>query len=94
MMPGGKCMPLMKRTVRDESGASLLLKNDAVRASATASSLVLTVVLKSPCDVAGEPGFTYTPKMFPPRSVMAMVTAAAVDFAAFCAMACTSAIVS
>ena len=51
-------MPLMNLTVRDESGASLLLKNDAVRANATASSLVLTVVLKSPKDVAGVPGFT------------------------------------
>ena len=36
--PGGKCTPLMKRTVRDESGAMLWLKNAAVRATPTARS--------------------------------------------------------
>ena len=84
----------MNRTVRDDNGASLLLKKDAVRAKATASSLVLTVVPKSPAEVAGVPGFTYTPRIFPPRSVTAIATAAETDFAAFCAMAVTSAAVS
>src|ERR1051325_4638111 len=37
-MPGGKCTPLMKRTVREESGAWLWLKNAAVRATPTARS--------------------------------------------------------
>ena len=36
--PGGKCTPLMKRTVREESGAMLLLKKAAVRARPTARS--------------------------------------------------------
>ena len=38
VMPGGKWMSLMKRTVREESGAWLWLKNAAVRATPTASS--------------------------------------------------------
>src|SRR5258708_15487889 len=36
MTPGGKCTPLMKRMVREESGAWLLLKKAAVRATPTA----------------------------------------------------------
>ena len=34
--PGGKCTPLRKRTVRDDNGAMLWLKNAAVRATPTA----------------------------------------------------------
>ena len=33
---GGKCTPLRKRTVRDDNGAMLWLKNAAVRATPTA----------------------------------------------------------
>ncbi len=44
MTPGGKWTPLMKRTVRDESGAWSLLKNAPVRASETASSSAGTIV--------------------------------------------------
>src|SRR3954454_23930342 len=36
--PAGKCTPLMERTVRDDSGAMLWLKNAAVRATPTARS--------------------------------------------------------
>ena len=35
-MPGGKWMPLIMRTVRDDSGAALLLKKAPVRARPTA----------------------------------------------------------
>ncbi len=55
--PGGKWIPLMKRTVRLESGAWLLLKKAAVRARATASSLLSTVSPKLPVEVTGAPEF-------------------------------------
>ena len=55
--PGGKWIPLMKRTVRVESGAWLLLKKAAVRASATASSLLSTATPKLPAEVVGAPAF-------------------------------------
>ena len=53
--PGGKWMPLIKRTVREESGASLLLKNAPVRARETANSTVSTVAPKFPVEVVGAP---------------------------------------
>src|SRR5579864_1239635 len=41
--PGGKCMPLMNRTVREDKGAWSLLKKAAVRAKLTANSSAGTV---------------------------------------------------
>src|SRR5216684_390955 len=43
--PAGKCTPLMKRTVRDESGAMLWLKNAAVRATPMARSSLFGLAL-------------------------------------------------
>ena len=56
MTPGGKWTPLMKRTVRDESGAWSLLKNAPVRASDTASSSGGTIAPKLPGTRAGADG--------------------------------------
>ncbi len=56
MIPGGKWMPLMKRTVREESGAWSLLKKLAVRARATATSFVSAGAPKLAADVAGAEG--------------------------------------
>ena len=50
-------MPLIKRTVREESGAWSLLKNAAVRASETASSFASTWPPKFPVASAGADGF-------------------------------------
>src|SRR5216684_8364912 len=43
--PAGKCTPLMKRTVREESGAMLWLKNAAVRATPMARSSLFGLAL-------------------------------------------------
>ena len=72
MTPGGKWMPLMKRTVRLESGAWLLLKKAAVRATAAASSLVSTALPKFPMEEAGAWLFRNTAKMLPWRSLTAI----------------------
>jgi hypothetical protein len=72
VMPGGKWMPLMKRTVREERGAWLWLKNAAVRATPTARSRSLT----------GAPGFSYSASTRPARSTTAMVVRSGSAFAA------------
>src|ERR1700722_1072793 len=84
-------MPLMKRTVREESGASSSLKNAAVRANETAKSLEFTVLPKSPSAVWGAPGFWKTARIRPARSTTAMTSASDTDAAAFCTRLCTSA---
>jgi hypothetical protein len=72
-----------------------LLKKDAVRASATASSVVLTVALKLPADVGGAFGSTKTPKTFPSRSVTAIaIVETLTDAAALSIAAVTSEAVS
>src|SRR5436190_10410109 len=75
-------MPLMKRTVRDDSGAMLWLKNAAVRAVATARSSF----------VEGAPALRSTARMRPARSTTAIVTGSLIAFAAARAMVSTSAI--
>src|SRR5216683_1946526 len=84
-------MPLMKRTVREESGAWSLLKKAAVRASDTASSLVSTCTPKFPIASVGAAGLRYTARMFPARSTTAM---AIVLGSAACAAAWTSVVTS
>ncbi len=59
--PGGKWMPLMKRTVRVDSGASALLNIAAARAVVTATS----------GPVGDAPGRASTPRIRPPRSTTA-----------------------
>ena len=85
-------MPLMNRTVREESGASSLLKKAPVRASATARSAVGIIAPKFPNDVGGADGPTYTARIRPMRSTTAMAMAS--DGAAVAAASttiCTSA---
>src|SRR5712692_6128120 len=88
-------MPLIKRTVREESGAWSLLKKAAVRASETASSLVSTSAPKLPVDIAGAAGLRNTARMRPARSTtaMTMVVESAAS-APFCTNCCTSVEVS
>src|SRR5262249_30810488 len=87
-------MPLTKRTVREERGAWSLLKKEAVRARATASSVVATLAPKLPAAVAGAPVFWKTARIFPPRSVTAITTGTSTATAAFCTIFCASAAVS
>src|SRR5262249_31040892 len=87
-------MPLTKRTVREERGAWSLLKKEAVRARATASSVVATLAPKLPVAVAGAPVFWKTARIFPPRSVTATTTGISTATAAFCTTFCASAAVS
>src|SRR5258706_6882988 len=75
-------MPLIYRTVRDESGACPLLKNPAVRASATATSLVSACMLKFEVEVGGVPGLSKTASIFPWRSVTATAMGTFTDAAA------------
>src|SRR6266540_3956756 len=90
-MPGGKWIPLMKRTVRDDSGAWLLLKKAPVRASETARSFAFTSTPKLPGAVAGAFGFRKTPSTLPSRSVTAMtMVVAGSAFAAVSMMSLTS----
>src|SRR5665213_905123 len=81
-------MPLMNRTVREDSGAWSLLKNAAVRARETARSFASTCALKFPATRVGADGLRYTPKTLPERSttVITMVLGSAA-----CAALCTSA---
>src|SRR5882672_7002963 len=72
----------MYRTVREESGAWLLLKNPAVRASATATSFVSACMLKFAVDIAGLPGLSYTASILPRRSVTATASGTLTDEAA------------
>ena len=71
-LPGGKCTPLMKRTVLLVRGAWLLLKNAPVRANPTATSLLLTCWLKFPVTVGGASGLRYSASTFPARSTTAI----------------------
>src|SRR5438445_2062542 len=80
-------MPLMKRTVRLDSGAWSLLKKAAVRASATARSFASTVKPKFPVAVAGAFGLRKTAKTRPARSTTAMTI---VSGSAASAPACTT----
>ena len=91
MIPGGKWMPLRKRTVRDDSGAWSLLKNAAVLASATANSLASTTALKFATAVAGAPVFRNTPSTRPARSETAMTKGSDAEAAAALITLCTSA---
>src|SRR5450432_3238364 len=79
--PGGKCTPLMNRTVLLVKGAWLLLKNAPVRASPTATSLLLTCWPKFPVTVGGASGLHYSATTFPARSTTA-ITAVAGEVAA------------
>src|SRR5580692_9638725 len=83
-------MPLMNRTVREESGAWSLLKKAAVRANPTASSSDGTTKLKFPTDVVGAPGVLNTARIFPARSATATTMGAFTDSTAFCTTVCTS----
>src|SRR6266404_580756 len=67
----------MKRTVRDVSGAWLLLKNAPVRARATATSFASSIMEKLPIAKLGAFGFRKTPKTFPCRSTTAMTIVSA-----------------
>src|ERR1700688_1998344 len=84
-MPGGKWMPEMKRTVRDESGAWSLLKNAPVRARPIARSSLAPVA----------PAWRYRRSTLPARSTTAIVIGgeggAATTPAAVCARLVTSA---
>ncbi|MCH8313612.1 MAG: hypothetical protein IID17_11570 [Nitrospinae bacterium] len=64
-MPGGKCSPLMKRTVREVKTACLCEKNAAVRARATAASASWLEV--------DAPDFRKRPRMVPCRSTTAII---------------------
>src|SRR5260370_38333216 len=77
-------MPLIYRTVREESGACPLLKNPAVRASATATSLVSACMLKFEVEVGGVPGLSKTASIFPWRSLTATAMGTFTDAAACC----------
>src|SRR6266852_1852668 len=83
-------MPLMYRTVREESGACPLLKNPAVRASATATSFVSACMLKFEVEVGGVPGLLKTASMFPWRSLTATAIGTFTDAAACCTTIRTS----
>src|SRR5216684_4831778 len=83
-------MPLIYRTVREESGACPLLKNPAVRASATATSLVSACRLKFEVDVGGVPGLSKTASIFPWRSLTATAIGTFTDAAACCTTMRTS----
>ncbi len=83
VMPGGKWMPLRKRTVREVSGAWLWLKNAAVRATPTAlSSFAFETVLPRKT-ASGRPArsttATVTPPMAPEAAARAMASTSALD---------------
>src|SRR5260370_39314158 len=75
-------MPLIYRTVREERGACPLLKNPAVRARETASSLVSACMLKFEVELGGMPGLSKTARIFPWRSVTATAMGTFTDAAA------------
>ena len=83
-------MPLMKRTVREESGAWSLLKKAAVRAKPAARSSDEIVWPKFPIDVVGAPGVSNTARTFPARSATATTMGAFTDRTAFCTTLVTS----
>ena len=61
----------LNRTVREESGAWLLLKKAAVLARPTASSSAATTWPRFPMDVVGAPAVLNTARIFPARSATA-----------------------
>src|SRR5271155_1816436 len=83
-------MPLMNRTVREESGAASLLKKAAVRAKAAASSSAGTMLPKFPNDVVGAWDVLNTARMFPARSATATTIGAFTEFTALCTIVFTS----
>src|ERR1039458_3842133 len=87
-------MPLMNRTVREESGAWSLLKKAAVRANPTASSSAGTIWPKFPMEVVGAPGVSNTARIFPARSATATTMGAFTDITAFCTTVVTSEMLS
>lgn len=88
-------MPLMNRTVREDSGAWSLLKNAPVRARETASSSGGVAAPKFPGNEAGTAGCLYTARMRPSLSTTAIVIALdCAALAATCISICTSACVS
>ncbi len=92
LMPGGKCTPLMKRMVREESGPSPCEKNEAVRASAIATSFESWSWPKLPTYCAGASGLRYSARTSPRRLVTAMTSVLElIDSAAACTTAATSA---
>src|SRR5438552_1843959 len=81
---------LIKRIVRDVSGAWSFEKNAAVRALATAPSMAKTIVAE--LIGIGTPASTRTPRIRPPRSTTAMMASfRAVAAAARSRNVCTSA---
>src|SRR5437868_13525562 len=80
----------MKRTVREDRGAWLLLKNAAVRAREIAKSLASTTAPKLPTEVVGAPGLRKSARMLPARSTTAITIGSDVEAAALCTTAWTS----
>src|SRR5580658_1869670 len=87
-------MPLMNRTVREESGAWSLLKKAAVRANPAATSPAAIGWPKFPIAVVGAPGVSNTARIFPARSATATTMGAFTDITAFCTTLVTSATLS
>src|ERR1700723_206520 len=87
-------MPLINRTVRDESGAWSLLKKAPVRARFTASSSEGIAVPKFPGSIAGADIPLYTASTRPSRSTTAMtISSDCATVAAACTIIVTSAAV-
>ena len=80
--PGGKCVPLMNRTVRELNGAWSLEKNAAVRASDAATSSAGSISPKFESVLVGAPALLYTASTVPRRSVTAMVSGTLIEEAA------------
>src|ERR1700684_1986507 len=83
-------MPLMKRTVREESGPWSLLKKAAVRAKPTARFSDEIGLPKFPIDVVGAPGVSNPQRPFPARSATATTMGAFTERTAFCTTLVTS----
>src|SRR5882672_12556344 len=79
----------MKRTVREESGAWLLLKNAPVRANATATSFAFCSWPKFPAAVAGAFCVRNTPSTKPARSTTATTISTSREFTAAVTIFCT-----
>src|ERR1700693_2379948 len=87
-------MPLINRTVREESGAWSLLKKAAVRAKPTASSSAATTWPKFPIAVVGAPAVSNTARIFPARSATATTMGAFTAITVFSTTLVTSAMLS